>query len=398
MVLVGAPGRILLVNAETERLFGYQRHELVGQPVELLVPFGSREQHVGLRASYFADPHPRLTGAGLEISGLRKDGSEFPAEVLLSPLGPEKGGPLTLAAIRDISDRRTTEDGSSHLAALVRSSDDAIVGQGLDGGVVSWNAAATRLYGYSAEEVLGKPVSVLVPPGHDDELANIVETVRHGQKVVNLETVRARKDGTRVDVSLTVSPVRDDKGSLVGISTIARDVGALVRYREHLRHLAEHDTLTGALNRRRFEADLSAQLARAQRYGDRAIVMVIDIDQFKQINDNYGHQAGDRALKAIAEILQNRLRRTDALARTGGDEFALLLPYAGPDQAAAVAADIRRMVSEFRLDLGGQQPVRLSVSVGTARLDSETVSVDDVLAVADRAMYEDKLGGPGTGG
>ena len=224
MVLVGAPGRILLVNAETERLFGYQRHELVGQPVELLVPFGSREQHVGLRASYFADPHPRLTGAGLEISGLRKDGSEFPAEVLLSPLGPEKGGPLTLAAIRDISDRRTTEDGSSHLAALVRSSDDAIVGQGLDGGVVSWNAAATRLYGYSAEEVLGKPVSVLVPPGHDDELANIVETVRHGYgslKRIIILAVGDRELGIRDTRGVTCQilvglRIREPAGSEVG--------------------------------------------------------------------------------------------------------------------------------------------------------------------------------------
>jgi diguanylate cyclase (GGDEF)-like protein/PAS domain S-box-containing protein len=389
LVLVDPAGAIVLVNAEAERLFGYARDELLGQPLDLLVPARFRGAHHGHVSAYSADPHPRLTSFSLDLVGLRKDGSEFPAEILLSPLGPERGG-LTLSSVRDISDRKRVESGLLHFTDLVRSSDDAIISKSLDGTVVSWNAAAERLYGYAAEEILGKPISVLVPPGHDDDLVDILERVRAGEGVVNFETVRARKDGTYVDVSLTVSPVRDEHGNIIGASTIARDVSELVRHREQLRYLADHDALTGTLNRRRFEQDISEQLGRARRYGERAVLMVIDIDDFKQINDSYGHRTGDRALKSVAAALRHRLRGTDTIARLGGDEFGVLLPYAGAEQAAAVAADLRRVVAELNLGIDGQHDAHVSISVGFTVLDQVTASDEDVLAAADRAMYREK--------
>ena len=395
MVIVDMSGSIVLVNAQTERLFGYLREELLGQPVEVLVPDRFHDRHRGHRSRYFTDPHPRPMGAGLDLFGRRKDGSEFPVEISLSPL-ETADGTLTSSAIRDVSDRKRAEAAASHFAAVVESSSDAIIGKTLDGIVMSWNAGAERLFGYSADEIRGKSISVLVPPGHDDDLPNILDRVRAGERVENLETVRGRKDGTHVKVSLTVSPIRDAHGNVVGASTIARDVSGLVRYREQLRFLAEHDALTGTRNRRRFEQDLSEQLGRARRYNEQAAVLVVDLDGFKQINDRYGHKTGDRALKAVAAALRRRLRDADIIARLGGDEFGVLLPYATAEQAAAIAADLQRVVAEASLDVDGKDQIHASISIGVAVIDKQTVSDDEVLAAADRAMYQNKRRAAGT--
>ena len=392
MAIVDADGMIVLVNAGVQRLFGYTRVELVGSAVEMLVPERFRLVHPEHRRKYAHDPHTRPMGAGLELYGRRKDGSEFPVEISLSPLDAEDDL-LVACAIRDITERRRSEQDASHFRAVVESSHDAIIGKDLDGLITSWNAAAERLYGYSAAEVRGRSISLLVPPGHDDELADVLRRVRMGERVDDYETQRARKDGTQVDVSLTVSPIRDRGGSVVGASTIARDISARLRYQGQLRFLAEHDPLTGAWNRRRFEREISEQIGRARRYGEQAAVLIIDVDGFKQINDSYGHRAGDKALKELSVALKRRLRETDVVARVGGDEFAVLLPYANTEQGLAMAADLRRVISECEVDLGDTK-LHLSASIGAVHIDQNTPSDETVLTDADRAMYQEKRRAP----
>jgi diguanylate cyclase (GGDEF)-like protein/PAS domain S-box-containing protein len=389
MVIVDARGEIVLVNAQAENLFGYGREELLGQRVEMLVPDRFRNAHPGHRKRYSDDPHTREMGAGHELHGRRKDGSEFPVEISLAPLETESGT-LVSSAIRDITDRRRADSDAFHFRAVVESSHDAIIGKDLDGVITSWNAGAERLYGYAAAEVRGRSISILVPPGHDDELTEVMRRVRLGEQVDDYETVRARKDGTHVDVSLTVSPIRDHAGRVIGASTIARDISVRLRYQQQLQFLAEHDALTGARNRRRFERDVSDQLGRARRYGEQAALLVIDVDGFKEINDRFGHRAGDRALKVIAAALKRRLRETDVVARLGGDEFAVLLPYADATQGAAVARDIRELIRDCSEEVGEDPGLRLSVSVGLVQIDRDTADDEAVLAEADQAMYADK--------
>jgi diguanylate cyclase (GGDEF)-like protein/PAS domain S-box-containing protein len=392
LVVADPDGTIVLVNAQTERLFGYSRPELLGQRVELLVPARFHAAHSGHRIGYAADPHTRPMGAGLELYGRRKDDTEFPVEISLSRI-VTADGELISSSIRDITARKRDERDALHYLAVVESSSDAIIGKDLDGLVVSWNRGAERLYGYTEVEMRGGSISQLVPPGHDDELPEILRRVRAGEQVEQYDAVRARKDGTQVDVSVTVSPVRDRKGKLIGIATITRDISVRLRYQEQLRFLADHDALTATRNRRRFERDVAAQVARARRYGEQAALLLLDVDRFKQINDNHGHKAGDRALKEIAAILRRRLRASDVIARIGGDEFTVLLPYAGSEQAHAVAEDLRRVVRESRLPLGDGTTLSVSVSIGIALIDRETPCEQTVLAEADRAMYVDKLGG-----
>ena len=386
VLVVDDTGVVVSVNAAGERLFGYERRELVGSPVEVLVPERFRRRHQRQRKGYSAKGGQRLSAAGLHLVGLRKDGRELPVEVLLTPLA---GSSFTLATVRDISERARMESDLAHFAAIVEGSDDAIFAIAADGAVVSWNAAAERLYGYGGEEVVGKRTPPLAGPGQDDALALAVERAMAGEATVGREAVQARKDGVLLDVSFTVSAVRDRQGKVAGASVVARDISELVRYREQLRYLADHDPLTGALGRRSFERDLSEQVGRAKRYGERAAVMVIDIDDFKAVNDRFGHQAGDAVLRAVANALRQRLRKTDTVARLGGDEFGALFPYAGAEEAATVAADLRRAVAAIRADLGPLAKVRLSVSIGIALIDGST-SPSEVFLAADRAMYQDK--------
>jgi PAS domain S-box-containing protein len=215
MVGVGRDGRIVMANSQMERLFGYPRDELIGELVETLLPARLRGDHAGHRSAYFADPTTRPMGAGRDLYGLRRDGSEFPAEVSLSSI-ETADGPVAAAAIRDDTRRR--------LAAIVESSDDAIIAVDLHGTITSWNAGAQQLYGYSEAEVHSQPMSILAPAGRSHEISDLLATIAAGESVRDFETVRVRKDGSLIDVSLTLSGVRDAAGRVTAASTIARDI------------------------------------------------------------------------------------------------------------------------------------------------------------------------------
>jgi len=138
-----------------------------------------------------------------------------------------------------------------HLAAIVESSDDAIIGKTLDGTITSWNPGAERIYGYRAEEVIGRPISILVPPDHSDELPPIFERLRRGERIDHYQTVRVHKDGKRITVSVTISPVRDERGQIVGASAVARDISAqqemikkAMRLRDEFISIAAHELRT----------------------------------------------------------------------------------------------------------------------------------------------------------
>jgi len=233
IVVVDQSEAIVLVNAQAEKLFGYRRDELIGQPAKILVSENFRNQHSHQHSRFLATPQDRPTMAGLELFGLRKDGTEFPIEIRLSPLDT-KEGVLVSSAIRDISDRRRTEEDLRRLASIVACSDDAIVGKTTEGIITSWNAAAQRIYGYSASEAIGQPVTMLVPLDRADEVSRLSERLKRGETVDHYETVRLRKDGKEIPMEVTVSPIRDALERIVGASTIGRDISVRKAAERHL--------------------------------------------------------------------------------------------------------------------------------------------------------------------
>ncbi|MFY4722557.1 PAS domain S-box protein [Streptomyces sp. LaBMicrA B280] len=238
MVIVDDTGVIRLVNAQTEALFGYLREELLGRPVELLVPHRFRAHHTRHRDGYAANRQVRPMGAGLELHGLRKDGSEFPVEISLSPL-ETADGLLVSAAVRDVSDRKAAEARINELAALVESSQDAILAKTLAGEITYWNAAATELYGYTAEEAMGRHVSMLAPTELQDDIWALLERLRHGEKVEHFETLRVTKDGALLDVDVTLWPTRDTAGKIIGACAIVRDISDRKQVEAELKALLE---------------------------------------------------------------------------------------------------------------------------------------------------------------
>ena len=226
LVGVDHAGVIRFVNHQTELLFGYDRDDLIGAPMETLVPESLRPVHKTHREAYLAAPFTRTMGTDLELHGRRRDGTQFPVDIALSHTDIEDG-PMVIAAVRDMTERKKAEESRRHsdrLAAIVENSNDAIIGETLDGIVTSWNPAAERMYGYSAQEVTGKSIDLLMPHGQIGVMHDILARIRAGQPVERLETTRVRKDGSAITVSLTVSPIHDQHGALIGASTIARDM------------------------------------------------------------------------------------------------------------------------------------------------------------------------------
>ncbi len=214
IVGISADGSIVLLNARTEMLFGYQRAELIGRPVEMLVPDAKGDLHPRHWAHHVSKSGLRPMDSVIELTGRRRDGSEFLAEISLSWIDTDEGS-LVSAGIRDGTHRMQ--------AAIISSSSDAFISKSLDGTITSWNPGATRMYGYDAAHAIGRNIQLLVPEECRDEERTAIERARQGERV-EYDTVRVRADGTAIEVSWSASPIFDSEGLVSGISTVARDV------------------------------------------------------------------------------------------------------------------------------------------------------------------------------
>ena len=216
-------GVVCFVNHQTELLFGYDRDDLVGKSVETLVLESSRKVHPKHRAGYFADPKNRPMGTGMQLTGRRRDGTEFPADIRLSSIDTEDGL-MVIAAVRDVTERNNAHQNLQQMAAIIRNSDAAIIDTTLDGIVTSSNPAAERMLGYSSEEIVGRSMDLFNPENRTGEMDAVLASIRAGQLVEPFETIRVRNDGTLFPVAVTVAPIHDAGGAIIGVSTIIRDL------------------------------------------------------------------------------------------------------------------------------------------------------------------------------
>ncbi|MGB0969804.1 MAG: diguanylate cyclase domain-containing protein [Mycobacterium sp.] len=390
VVIVGADGRIAQANSRTEQMFGYEREALLGMEIEMLLPPRFRRKHTGYRTDFWADPTIRSMGAGRELWGLRGDGREFPAEVSLGPLHIGQHRHVA-ATITDITELRSVRQSQSHLAAVVQSSDDAIISITTGGVVQTCNPGAERLLDRAAARIVGQPVETLMPADSKTAFAESCQQVCDGMRVERRQFQMFRRYGAVVDVAANIFALRDTPGYLVGYSLIARDITAETQAQRALERLARFDTLTGLNSRAETLTRLKAALECSRSPGQALGVLFCDVDDFKSINDTLGHDIGDAVLTTLATRIRESLRQEDTVGRTGGDELLVLLPgLHSLDEAVQIAEKIRCHAAEPMHPGGHTTRITLSIGV-TLAIGGESVRA--AMSRADSAMYQAKKAG-----
>lgn len=295
-------------------------------------------------------------------------------------------------SFRDVTQRRQAEAYTAQLAAIVESSYDAIIVNDLNGIITSWNAAAERIFGYRADEIVGCSIFGLIPPDRLQEQSRIMSRIKSGKLVDHFETVRLGKGNKPVDVSVTISPVRDGVNNITGASKVARDITQRKEAQARIQHLAHYDSLTGLPNRTLLADRMRMAIAQAARYSYRMALLFVDLDRFKLVNDSLGHEIGDKLLKAVAERMQSSVRESDTISRVGGDEFIILLSQIDtPEDAARVAQKIITALSQpYKIE---EHELILTASVGISIYPDSAKDASSLMRNADASMYSAKEAG-----
>lgn len=392
MVMVDGQGSILLVNSQTEQLFGYGRDDLLGMNVDDLLPERFRGAHRGHRDEYAEAPARREMGVGRELFGLHKDGTEVPIEIGLNPIELD-GEVFVLASIIDIRgriDARAAEE-----AALRRSILDgipfSIVATDATGRILNANPAAERLLGYDASELNGASLALIdaEPRAGDGEWEGVLAAAVGTER----EWTYRRKNGDLVPVNEAITSRSGIAGEVsAGYLAVAYDITKRKQAQAEVRFLESHDPLTKVPTRARLLRHLSDVIAAADERGTEVALLVVDLDHLKRINDALGHDAGDDLLVHVADRLRTWVRSTDMVARLGGDEFGIVLT--GLQRAESITSRVDALLEDLLTTVSvGGHPLAVTVSIGGAVHKSGGPEADELLKWADLAMGHAKAVG-----
>ena len=336
IMVIDEEGILLFYNRACEELFQFSSEEVIGQNVKRLMPKPYRAEHDGYIARYKATHTPHIIGTGREVSGRRKDGSVFPMYLSVGE-GVQAGKRVFFGIVHDLTTLKAEtamrKGADRHLAQIVQSSDDAILSKTLDGIVTSWNAAAERIFGYSAAEAIGKPISILIPEDRHAEENHILAQLSAGQSIDHYETVRLRKDGTPIMVSLSVSPIRDDTGNIIGAAKTVRDITE--------RKQAEERTKT-------LQSEL-AHVARLNAMGQLSSALAHELNQPLTASMNYVSAArrrlsmiDDTRTTKISELLEKAVNETER----AGQIIHRLRGFLEKREASRASEDLNEIVKE----------------------------------------------------
>ncbi|HVR24288.1 MAG TPA: EAL domain-containing protein [Candidatus Polarisedimenticolia bacterium] len=397
MVVVDQGGEIVLLNVQAEKQFGYHRDELIGQKVKNIIPKGFAERLIADGTRSAAEALVQQIGTGIELNGRRKDGSEFPIEIMLSPLESAEGI-LVTAAIRDISVRKAAEE---HLAqmegryrGLLEAAPDAMVVVDQGGEIVLLNVQAEKQFGYRRDELIGQKVKNIIPKGFAERL--IADALRSAEDALaqqigtGIELNGRRKDGSEFPIEIMLSPLEGAEGVLV--TAAIRDITTRKKAEALMIHSSEHDFLTGLPNRMLLSDRVNQAIRLAIRHKKKVAVLFLDLDGFKHINDSLGHPTGDKLLQSVAKRLVDCVRGSDTVSRQGGDEFVVLLSEEEDSEDASVTAKkMQRAVAEAHFI--DQHDLHITCSVGVSLYPDDGLNAETLIKNADTAMYQAKENG-----
>jgi two-component system, cell cycle sensor histidine kinase and response regulator CckA len=300
IVIMDHESKVVDFNPAAESIFGYSHAEAVGKDMsELIIPPHMRDRHKQGLARYLATGVGPILNERLEMPACRADGTEFSCELTITPIGGE-GKPLFTGFIRDITERKRAEEQNATLAAIIEYADDAIVSLTLNGIVISWNHGAERLYGYSAEEMIGRPIILLHPPEKYEEYHSIMARAKRGDRVAAFDTVRRRKDGMSIPVSLSASAIEVQSGHVTGTTKISHDISKIKRLEEQFRQAQKMEavgTLAGGVAH-----DFNNLLTVINGYSEILISRLGPDDPMQELLVEI-HKAGERAVTLTRQLL-----------------------------------------------------------------------------------------------
>jgi len=272
-----------------------------------------------------------------------------------------------------------------------------LVAQDVAGKIITFNRAAEKMFGYRAEEVIGSPMTVLIPNERTHEEDLVQSLLSQNQPVCDLTTVRAHKDGHLMVVALTASYIFDANRNKVGTCHILRRCVTNTMVEKDLLYLAFRDPLTGLYNRAHFIDRLNYVMRRDERTQRHAGILFIDLDNFKAVNDSAGHLVGDKLLKQCARRLQSNLREHDTIARWGGDEFVVLVDNLSPSRARTMEI-LEQIAQNVLMALRkpyyiNSEEYQCSATIGVSLFRGVSHPIESVISQADKAMYKAKLSG-----
>jgi diguanylate cyclase (GGDEF)-like protein/PAS domain S-box-containing protein len=304
-------------------------------------------------------------------------------------------------SVSDVTERKRAEmavlQEKDKAQVTLKSIGDAVITTDAEMRVDYLNPIAEDLTGWVSSEAAGRPLSEIFSTLNEVSRDVIEDPVsrclREGRVVTVTEhIVLVNRRGQEIAIQDSAAPIRDRAGKVIGAVMVFHDVSKERRLRRALAYQASHDVLTGLINRREFENRLNEALLAARNQGSTHVLLYLDLDQFKLVNDTCGHQAGDRLLKQVTGLLQTRMRSSDTIARLGGDEFGVLLQDCTAERAALIADTLRQTIRDFRF-VWQDGVVNIGVSVGVVEINRDSESITSVLSAADVACYSAKDSG-----
>ena len=394
IVITDAEPRILWANTAFSTLTGYPLEESIGCKPAELVKSGRQDPLV-----YQQMWKTILNGEVWrgELINKRKDGGYYDEEITITPVCAVGDTVSHYIAVKhDISARKSAERNLRESEAYFRLFYEhaPVAYQSLDmtGRILEVNPAWLRQLGYPREGVIGRLISEFLAPGQDALLQHNFSNFLNSGSVSKIEYDLLHRDSSVVNVSVDGLIERDSLGKFKKTHCVLHNISAHKRMEKKLRHLASTDALTGLANRRQFLEQMVLVLARHLRHGTPTALLMLDLDWFKQVNDNHGHAAGDAVLKHYAKVIQASLRNIDLLGRLGGEEFGILLPDTDSIGAYEFAERIRHVAAEQPARLQAKE-IAVTFSIGVATFMRRDPSTDVILARADHAIYRAKANG-----
>lgn len=392
-IFVGSADRhIRMVNRRALELFGYSNHEIDGASFRLI--------HINDENFNRFSEHYKGFSSGQEISEAawpfrHHNGDTVWCEAYGAPVNPENIEDGVIWTLIDVTAEREIAERNRLMVAALEAAANAIVITDTDAKIEWVNRAFEQLTGYRQEEAIGHTPSELIGSGVQDKAfyKSLWETIQAGSTWRG-EVINRKKSGELYHEELIIAPVINNLNKIEHFVGVKQDISDRKRMEQELEIMATTDFLTNLPNRRHFIAKLEDEQARLRRLnGHDTCLLMLDIDYFKVVNDQYGHPTGDRVLQQLAELITQRLRRTDLAGRLGGEEFAILLPGADLENGHQFAEQLRKHASQLELFNEEGLPFTITISIGICRLNHHDTDPDAPLLRADQALYRAKHNG-----